>query len=257
MFLLFASVFFYAWGDVRYLPILFFTVFISYIGAIVIERFRSRRNLAVFIVLDLSMLLYFKYANFFLENLGMLFHREWSLKLVLPLGISFYTFQALSYLMDVYKREVKAQHNFFDLSLFICLFPQFIAGPIIKYHEISDQINNRKETIDSFYYGLRRFIIGLSKKVLIANALGRIADQIFMSPVSEVDVPVAWLGALSYMFQIYYDFSGYSDMAIGLGALFGFRIPENFNYPYISKSVSEFWRRWHISLGAWFKEYMF
>ena len=257
MFLLFASVFFYAWGDIRYLPVLFSIVLISYAGAIFIERFRSQKRLAVFVLLDLSLLLYFKYAGFFLENIGLLFRREWSLKLVLPLGISFYTFQALSYLIDVYRGDVKAQRNFYNLSLYICFFPQLIAGPIIKYHDIADQIDNRKETIDAFYSGVRRFIIGLGKKVLIANALGEIADKIFALPAAEFDAPVAWLGALSYTFQIYYDFSGYSDMAIGLGALFGFRIPENFNYPYISKSVSEFWRRWHISLGTWFKEYLY
>ncbi|MBR4127062.1 MAG: MBOAT family protein [Alphaproteobacteria bacterium] len=258
MFLLFASVLFYAWGDIRYLPILFSTVFISYIGAIFIERSNHKQSTAaVFILLDLSMLFYFKYAGFFLENIGLLFHREWSLKLVLPLGISFYTFQALSYLIDVCRGGVKAQHNFFNLSLYICFFPQLIAGPIVKYHDIADQIDDRKETTDAFYYGFRRFIIGLAKKVLIANASGEIADKIFALPIAEFDAPIAWLGAMAYTFQIYYDFSGYSDMAIGLGALFGFRIPENFNYPYISKSISEFWRRWHISLGTWFKEYLF
>ena len=257
MFLLFASVFFYAWGDIRFLPILFSTIFISYIGALSIERFRSQKRLTVFILLDLSLLLYFKYAGFFLENLGMLFDREWSLKLVLPLGISFYTFQALSYLIDVYRGNIKAQRNFFNLSLYICFFPQLIAGPIVKYHDIADQIDDRKESHASFYYGWRRFIIGLSKKVLIANALGEIADKIFALPVAEFDAPIAWLGAIAYTFHIYYDFSGYSDMAIGLGSMFGFRIPENFDYPYMSKSISEFWRRWHISLGTWFREYFF
>ena len=195
--------------------------------------------------------------NFFLENLNLIFHQKWSLKVVLPLGISFYTFQALSYLVDVYRGQVKAQKNYLKIALYICLFPQLIAGPIVKYHDVADQIDNRQETIDKVYYGIRRFIIGLAKKVLIANTLGKIADQIFALPMNEFDAPIAWLGAVSYTLQIYYDFSGYSDMAIGLGSMFGFKFLENFNYPYISTSITEFWRRWHISLSTWFKDYLY
>ena len=252
------SVLFYAWGEARYLPVIFTTITISYFGAIAIERFKYKKFLLTLSILaDFSLLLYFKYTNFFLENLNLIFHEQWSLKIVLPLGISFYTFQAVSYLIDVYRGEAKAQKNYFKISLYICLFPQLIAGPIVKYHDIGDQIDNRRETIDKVYYGIRRFIIGLAKKVLIANTVGKIADQIFALPAEEFDAPIAWLGAVSYTLQIYYDFSGYSDMAIGLGSLFGFRFLENFNYPYISASITEFWRRWHISLSTWFKDYLY
>ena len=256
--LLLASIFFYAWGEPKYLPVIFTTITISYIGAIVIERFKHKKLwLTLFLLLDLSWLFYFKYTNFFLENLSLLFNKQWSLKVVLPLGISFYTFQAISYLVDVYRGEVKAQKNYLKIALYICLFPQLIAGPIVKYHDAADQIDNRKETLDQVYYGVRRFVIGLAKKVLIANTVGKIADQIFTLPMNEINTPVAWLGAISYTFQIYYDFSGYSDMAIGLGAIFGFKFLENFNYPYISKSITEFWRRWHMSLSTWFRDYLY
>ena len=256
--LLLASILFYAWGEPRYLPVIFATITISFFGALAVERFKYKKILlTLFILLDLSLLFYFKYTNFFLENLNMIFHQKWSLKVVLPLGISFYTFQALSYLVDVYRGQVKAQKNYLKIALYICLFPQLIAGPIVKYHDVSDQIDNRQETIDKVYYGIRRFIIGLAKKVLIANTVGKIADQIFTLPVNEFDAPIAWLGAISYTLQIYYDFSGYSDMAIGLGSMFGFKFLENFNYPYISSSITEFWRRWHISLSTWFKDYLY
>ena len=257
-FLLLASIFFYAWGEARYLPVIFAIITISYLGALAINYFKYKKlTLTLFILLDLSLLFYFKYTNFFLENLNQIFHQKWSIKIVLPLGISFYTFQALSYLVDVYRNQVKAQRNYLKIALYICLFPQLIAGPIVKYHDVADQIENRKETIDKVYYGIRRFIIGLSKKVLIANTLGGIADKIFSLPIHEFDAPIAWLGAISYTFQIYYDFSGYSDMAIGLGSMFGFKFLENFNYPYISNSITEFWRRWHISLSTWFKDYLY
>ena len=256
--LLLASILFYAWGEIRYLPVIFMTIGMSYAGALCIEHFRHKRIWLTFWVLsDLSLLLYFKYTNFFLENLSLLFQGEWTLKVVLPLGISFYTFQALSYLIDVYRGQVKAQRNFLKIALYIILFPQLIAGPIVKYHDIAEQIDTRQETIDHVYYGIRRFIIGLAKKVLIANTLGGVADEIFMQPVSAVETSIAWLGSLMRALQVYYDFSGYSDMAIGLGAIFGFKFLENFNYPYIAKSMSEYWRRWHISLGTWCKDYIY
>ena len=257
-FLLMASIFFYVWGEPRYLPIIFITIVISYIGALAVEKFKYKKTLlTLFVLLDLSLLFYFKYTNFFLENLSLIFHKQWSFKIILPLGISFYTFQALSYLIDVYRGQVKAQRNYLKIALYICLFPQLIAGPIVKYHDISNQIDNRKETVDKVYYGIRRFIIGLAKKMLIANAVGKTADQIFSLPTNEFNTSIAWLGAISYTLQIYYDFSGYSDMAIGLGSIFGFKFLENFNYPYISKSITEFWRRWHISLSSWFKDYLY
>ena len=259
-FLLLASIFFYAWGEPRYLPVIFATITISYTGALVVERFKWKKSLlTLFILLDLSLLFYFKYTNFFLENLNLIFHQKWSLKVVLPLGISFYTFQALSYLVDVYRGQVKAQKNYLKLALYICLFPQLIAGPIVKYHDVSDQIDNREETIDKVYYGIRRFIIGLAKKVLLANTLGEIADKVFktLSDEGSIDVIAAWLGGITRALQVYYDFSGYSDMAIGLGAIFGFKFLENFNYPYVSKTMSEYWQRWHISLGTWCKDYIY
>ena len=258
VFLLLTSIFFYAWGEPRYLPVIFTTITISYAGALAIEHFKYKKILlALFVVLDLSLLFYFKYANFFLENLNLIFHQKWSLKVVLPLGISFYTFQALSYLVDVYRGQVRAQKNYLKIALYICLFPQLIAGPIVKYHDVSDQIDNREETIDKVYYGIRRFIIGLAKKVLIANTLGAVADKVFALNPTEFGAGIAWLGAFSYSLQLYYDFSGYSDMAIGLGSIFGFKFLENFNYPFISKSYGEFWARWHISLGRWVKEYIY
>ena len=175
----------------------------------------------------------------------------------MPIGISFYTFQALSYVIDVYRQETKVQRDIYKLALYICLFPQLIAGPIVKYHDIDEQINNRHITFDKVAYGVKRFIIGLSKKMLIANTLGAVADKIFEQPVEQFDTLTAWIGAIAYSLQLFYDFSGYSDMAIGLGSIFGFKFLENFNYPYISKSITEFWRRWHISLSTWFKEYLY
>ena len=175
----------------------------------------------------------------------------------MPIGISFYTFQAMSYLVDVYRGVVKVQRNIAKIALYICLFPQLIAGPIVQYADVADQIDDRKESFDKITYGVKRFIIGLSKKVLIANTLGAVADKIFNSPVTSFSPAVAWTGAIAYSFQLLYDFSGYSDMAIGLGSVFGFKFLENFNYPYISKSITEFWHRWHISLSLWFKNYLY
>ena len=255
IFLLLASLFFYAWGEARYLPVIFATITISYLGALVLEKFRCKKFLlAGFVLLDLSLLFYFKYTNFFLENLNLIFQQKWSLKVVLPLGISFYTFQALSYLVDVYRGQVKAQKNYLKIALYVCLFPQLIAGPIVKYHDVADQIDHREETLDQVYYGIRRFIIGLAKKVLIANVLGEIVAKLLEQQPENYTSLMAWVCATFSALQVYYDFSGYSDMAIGLGAIFGFKFLENFNYPYISKSMSEYWHRWHISLSTWFRD---
>ena len=175
----------------------------------------------------------------------------------MPIGISFYTFQAMSYVIDVYRGDAKVQKNIYNLALYICLFPQLIAGPIVKYHDVDEQIEKRDVTFDKVSYGIKRFIIGLAKKMLLANTLGAVADKIFEQPVEQFDAFTAWIGAIAYSLQLFYDFSGYSDMAIGLGSIFGFKFLENFNYPYISKSITEFWRRWHISLSTWFKEYLY
>ena len=260
--LLLASVLFYAWGEPKYLAIMFLTILVNYVGANYISRSKNSLHrkllLAVTIVADLSFLFYFKYFNFFMENINAIFHAHISfIDVVMPIGISFYTFQALSYVVDVYRGEVKVQRDIYKLALYICLFPQLVAGPIVKYHDVEEQISDRDVTFDKVAYGVKRFIIGLSKKMLLANTLGAVADKIFAQPVEHFDALTAWIGAVAYSFQIFYDFSGYSDMAIGLGSIFGFKFLENFNYPYISKSITEFWRRWHISLSTWFKEYLY
>ncbi len=260
--LLIASIIFYAWGEPRYLAIMFTTILINYVGANYISRSKNPLHckllLALTVVADLGFLFYFKYFNFVMDNLNAVFHAHINfIDVVMPIGISFYTFQALSYVVDVYRNEVKVQRDIYKLALYICLFPQLIAGPIVKYHDVDEQISNREVTFDKVAYGVKRFIIGLSKKMLLANTLGAVADKIFSQPVEQFDTFTAWLGAISYSLQLFYDFSGYSDMAIGLGSIFGFKFLENFNYPYISKSITEFWRRWHISLSTWFKEYLY
>lgn len=208
--------------------------------------------------MNLSFLVYFKYFNFIIENINTLFSARIDfIRIVMPVGISFYTFQAMSYLIDVYRKDTAPQRDIAKLALYITLFPQLIAGPIVKYHEVAAQIDGRAENFNRFVYGVKRFIVGLAKKMLIANTLGATADKVFSLPVEQFDTVTAWIGAAAYSFQLFYDFSGYSDMAIGLGSMFGFKFLENFNYPYISRSITEFWRRWHISLSTWFKEYLY
>ena len=258
--LLAASIIFYAWGEPKYLSIMLLTIIINYFGAILIEDKPKYKKLSLIltIVLNLGFLVYFKYFNFLISNINDLFHSHIGmLNLIMPIGISFYTFQAMSYIIDTYKGEVKAQRDIYKLALYICLFPQLIAGPIIKYHDISEQIESREVNFDKVNLGVKRFIIGLSKKMLIANTMGLLADKIFLQNPHNFSHTVAWLGSIAYTFQIYFDFSGYSDMAIGLGLIFGFKFMENFNYPYISKSLTEFWHRWHISLSTWFKRYVY
>lgn len=257
--LLASSFFFYAWGEPHYVFIMILSVFINYAGALLIEKTNFKKLfLALTILLNLGFLGYFKYFNFLAENINLLLRRDIDpLKIIMPIGISFYTFQAMSYVIDVYRKTAPAQKNIYNLALYIVLFPQLVAGPIVKYHDIAAQIDGREEDIDKVYRGILRFIGGLAKKVMIANTLGAVADEIFAADLQYISVFLAWIGASAYMFQIYFDFSGYSDMAIGLCLVFGFKIPENFNYPYISKSITEFWRRWHISLSTWFKQYLY
>lgn len=258
--LLLASIIFYAWGEPNYVFIMLGTILINYVGAICINKYPKHKKIALLttILANLGILFYFKYFNFVMENINSVIGTNFSfLEVIMPIGISFYTFQALSYVIDVYYNKANVQKNIYKLALYITLFPQLVAGPIIKYHDVANQIDKRKITFNQFSYGIKRFIIGLAKKVLIANTMGAIADAIFAQPVYDFSTGVAWLGALAYTFQIFYDFSGYSDMAIGLGHMFGFKFLENFNYPYISKSITEFWRRWHISLSTWFKEYLY
>lgn len=209
-------------------------------------------------MVNLGFLIYFKYFNFILGNINALFHTNIDfIKVIMPIGISFYTFQAMSYLIDVFRGECKAQKDIYKLALYICLFPQLIAGPIVKYHDVAEQIDSRNVDFEKVNMGVKRFIIGLSKKMLIANTMGAVADKIFVQAPDTFSPIVAWIGSFAYSLQLFYDFSGYSDMAIGLGLIFGFKFMENFNYPYISKSITEFWRRWHISLSTWFKQYLY
>lgn len=260
--LLIASIIFYAWGEPRYLAIMIITILINYAGAVLLDRhiesIKRKWIVSLTILADLSFLVYFKYFNFIIDNVNGLLTKEFEfIDVIMPIGISFYTFQAMSYLIDVYRREVPAQKDIYKLSLYIVLFPQLVAGPIVKYHDVCEQIDARTIEFSSVIIGLKRFIIGLAKKVLIANTLAEVADKIFAQAPENLTMEYAWLGALAYCLQLYYDFSGYSDMAIGLGLMFGFKFLENFNYPYISKSITEFWRRWHISLATWFKLYLY
>ena len=255
--LLLFSLIFYIFGGPKFLLVLLLVVLIDYIGAILITKTNKKKLfLIITITLNIATLFYFKYTGFFIENLDNIFTLNITIPdIILPIGISFYTFQAMSYVIDVYRKRVNLQKNYLILLLYVSLFPQLVAGPIVRYETIEKQLSSRKTTFEDIEYGIRRFILGLSKKVIIANQMGALADTIFSS--SDISTPVAWLGAFAYMFQIYFDFSAYSDMAIGLGRIFGFKFLENFNFPYISKSITEFWRRWHISLSTWFKDYVY
>ncbi len=258
--LLLSSLFFYAWGEPRYVFLMLLTVGLGYVFGLLIEAFRGRILSKVFLVLSvaisLSFLGYFKYADFFISNFNAVTGLSVSLlRLTLPIGISFYTFQILSYTVDVYRGDASAQKNPINLATYIALFPQLIAGPIVRYTDIEAQLTKRRHSFDKTAYGIRRFIIGLSKKILLANTLGELGE--FFLASGDKSVLFYWLFIAAYMLQIYFDFSGYSDMAIGLGKLFGFDFMENFNYPFISSSITEFWRRWHISLGSWFRDYVY
>ncbi|MFR6016955.1 MAG: MBOAT family O-acyltransferase [Paraclostridium sordellii] len=257
-----ASLFFYAWGEPIYIVIMLISIVVNFIFGkkVCKDNDKNNRNIWLFmsIMFNISMLGIFKYTGFFIENINRMFGNNITNPgIALPLGISFFTFQAMSYVIDVYRDDAKVQKNLLHLALYISLFPQLVAGPIVRYQTVADQIENRKHTVQKFENGVSRFIIGLSKKVLLSNSLGMLADSVFNTQIYELTVLSAWLGIIAYSLQIFFDFSGYSDMAIGLGNMFGFEFLENFNYPYISKSASEFWRRWHISLGSWFKDYIY
>lgn len=257
--LLLASLVFYAWGEPKYIILMLLMVLVNYLFARLIHWKNNKWFLVLCIVVNLGLLGYFKYFNFAVQTInrlagtGILETRD----IALPLGISFYTFQVLSYVIDVYRKEINVQKNFFKLLLYVSFFPQLIAGPIVRYKDIEEQIDHRTVTEEKLAYGVKRFIYGLAKKVILSNTLAYYADTIMDGPFSQMSAGVLWVGALLYTFQIYYDFSGYSDMAIGLGSMFGFDFNENFRYPYISKSIQEFWRRWHISLSTWFREYVY
>lgn len=258
--LLAASLIFYGWGEPKYLVFMLLSVTQSYIAALLVERFRGKKlaklALALSAVASLGLLAYCKYADFFIENFNAVTGLSVPLlNIALPVGISFYTFQILSYVVDVYRGDVPAQRNFIDLAMYIAMFPQLIAGPIVRYSDIAGSLKNRKTTLADASEGIRRFSIGLAKKILLANSAALLVSE--FKAYNEKTVLFYWLYTLAYMLHIYFDFSGYSDMAIGLGRIFGFRFSENFNYPYISASITEFWRRWHISLGGWFRDYLY
>ena len=258
--LIIASLVFYAYGEPVYVLLMIGSSLLNYLCALWVDRGerKSKLALAVAVIVNLGVLGVFKYAGFFVSSLNSVTGLSIPVpEIALPIGISFFTFQALSYVIDVYRGNVGVQKNYFKVLLYISFFPQLIAGPIVKYRDINEQIDSRKQDIEKIARGFRRFVCGLMKKVLIANTMGQVADIMFAQDASTMALPAAWLGAIAYIFQIYYDFCGYSDMAIGLGLMFGFEFKENFNYPYGAASVQDFWRRWHISLSTWFKEYLY
>ena len=256
--LLFCSLFFYGWGEPKYLILMLVSIAQGYFFGLMIEKWRKHAKLFLTLSVGISLLLlgYFKYADFFLTS----FHAVTgisvsALQIALPIGISFYTFQILSYVVDVYRRDTPAQRNFIDLAAYVSMFPQLIAGPIVRYTDVAAQLKQRTHTLSGAAVGVRRFVLGLAKKILLANVLGQLVKE--FQAAQSPDVLYHWLYAVAFMLQIYFDFSAYSDMAIGLGRILGFSFPENFDYPYCSSSITEFWRRWHISLGSWFRDYLY
>ncbi len=254
------SILFYTWGEPAFVLIMILSIIVNYSFGRLIDKFRNKEKLFLWlsVVFNLGILFIFKYLCFTLNNIGWFINKDFSsIKIALPIGISFFTFQAMSYVIDVYKKKVEVQKNLFNLGLYISFFPQLIAGPIVRYETIAKEIENRNENYDDFAEGTVRFIQGLAKKVIIANNVALVADAAFETPINELSMAFAWLGAIAYTLQIYFDFSGYSDMAIGLGRMFGFHFLENFNYPYLASSITDFWRRWHISLSSWFRDYVY
>lgn len=266
LWLLLASLFFYAWGEPRYILIMLFSTVFDYCNGRAIEYVTAkgkhdtwgRAVLALSVIGNLGILCFFKYTDFAIETINRLAGTQLDLlQLVLPIGISFYTFQTMSYTIDVYRGETPAQHNIISFGMYVCLFPQLIAGPIVRYQDVQEEVDERETTISGAARGLQRFLLGLAKKVLLANQIGALWDYIQGISGTDMSAALAWLGAVAFTFQIYFDFSGYSDMAIGLGEMFGFHFPENFDHPYESQSITEFWRRWHMTLGTWFREYLY
>ncbi len=257
------SLIFYAWGEPVYIVIMLVSTLTDYCFGLLLDKpnmssVKRKGIVLCSIIVNLMLLSYFKYADFLIHNINTILGTDIPLtELPLPIGISFYTFQSMSYIIDVYRRTAKAQRNWIDFGTFVALFPQLVAGPIVTYNTIAQQLQHRAESISMFAEGVRRFIIGLAKKVLLANNIGLLWDTISSSNVETMPMLTAWLGIIAFAFQIYFDFSGYSDMAIGLGLMFGFRFNENFNKPYIAQSITDFWRRWHISLSSWFRDYVY
>ncbi len=263
--LLLVSLIFYGWGEPRLVILMLISILVGYLTGIMVYHARKQNRAAmakaavwIAVVYNVGVLAVYKYTDFFISNINHLFHTDFALwKLALPLGISFYSFQMMSYTIDVYRNDAKVQWNPINLAAYLTLFPQLIAGPIVRYQTVADQIEDRTESFDLFSAGVCRFLAGLGKKILLANTIGELFSTLSVLPVSENSIALAWLSSFAYTFQIYFDFSGYSDMAIGLGKMFGFEFLENFKYPYISKSITEFWRRWHISLSSWFRDYVY
>ena len=260
MVLLISSLFFYAWGEVRYVVLMLVVIVLGYIFGLLVDKSTTAKSKKFFLMTSVisfvGILGYFKYADFFVTNFNAVTGLNVPLlKVALPIGISFYTFQVMSYVVDVYRGDTKVQYNPFTLATYVSMFPQLIAGPIVRYADVAEQLEHRVHSVDKAALGIRRFVIGLSKKILIANALGELCEVFKAS--GEKSVAFYWLYAVAFTLHIYYDFSGYSDMAIGLGKIFGFDLLENFNYPYISSSITEFWRRWHMTLGTWFRDYVY
>lgn len=262
LFLLIVSLVFYAWGEPKYVFLMIFSILVNYIFGRLMDKNRGRQKrmkllLVLSVVIDLGLLSVFKYTDFIITNVNAIFGANFDLlNIALPIGISFYTFQAMSYTIDVYRNDVRVQKNLIDFGMYITMFPQLIAGPIVRYADVQDQLAERSVTTADFSEGVMRFVVGLGKKVLLANQMGAVWSEIYALG-GDVSALMAWTGAIAYTFQIYFDFSGYSDMAIGLGRMFGFKFPENFRYPYQSVSITDFWRRWHITLSTWFKEYLY
>lgn len=261
--LLLASLFFYGWGEPKYILLMLVSITLNYLGGLCLGRFGTaparKAALVCTVAANLGLLGYFKYYTFAANTLAALAGRQLLpvREIALPLGISFYTFQAMSYVIDLYRGKTAVQKNWFRVALYVSFFPQLVAGPIVLYTQVEHQLTSRSVSLTRFSYGVKRFLYGLGKKVILANGFATRADQVFALEPGLVSTPLAWLGTLYYTLQIYYDFSGYSDMAIGLGQMFGFDFPENFNYPYLSKTVSEFWRRWHMTLSSWFRDYLY
>ena len=262
MVLFLGSLFFYAWGEPVYVLLMLFSTIVDYVNGQMIWRYRGKARAKGFLILsvivNLFILCFFKYADFLIQSVNSLTGASLPLlNLPLPVGISFYTFQTMSYTIDVYRGKAKVQRSILDFGVYVTMFPQLIAGPIVKYSSVENDLHNRKADIVRISHGMKRFIAGLAKKVLLANTIGKLWADISVMEFGDLSVFTSWMGVLAFAFQIYFDFSGYSDMAIGLGEMMGFCFPENFNYPYIAASVTEFWRRWHISLGSWFREYVY
>lgn len=258
--LLISSFIFYFYGEPKYVLLMAFSIISTYICGILVDKYRGTKTAKLFLILEIiisiGLLIYFKYADFIIKNINLWLSQKIDLiNVLLPIGISFYTFQMISYVVDIYRGEVKVQKNILKLATYVSLFPQLIAGPIVRYSTIEKQLENREYSINKFSLGVRRFFIGLGKKVLIANVIGTLVNTFFIS--EDKSILFYWLYAIGVMLQIYFDFSGYSDMAIGLGKMFGFDFLENFNYPYIATSITDFWRRWHISLSSWFRDYVY